>query len=620
MAVLGGRLDNGSNSQAVQQLDKPNVGSSYFDLSMVHTTTVEPGALVPVDLLKVILGDSLDLSCALYIDMSNPLVKPLLSRVRAYVHYYYQRCTDQWKGYQNFITTGRRASAALAVPNVALDQTYVKRSSLISGFDDSIVFDTPMALPAYFGFPWGTWNGALADGYTLDNVNDFVAPYGNFPQQYRFRSYSYDDSDKAAQFKHTYNFFSNSSLVSALPFVMYQSIYRDYYLNKNLSQNNKNWFPDSEDDFILPYDTTQAYSVMNNTAYRGRYEIVPNNSTDESQWDDTCLMALRYRQWRGDYFTEALPWQYRGDEPYLGGSSWSDVGLKNSADGDVSPLTAATSGSTADVALRTNVGNRSGTLVAPSWSANQIRELFTLATFRERLAKTNGDYNQMMASQFGISPKIHDRKPIYIGGCKVDLNASVVEQTSESSDKSALGTTAGRMSAVVRANIGHFQVPDNGYVMAVLSIVPDVVYSQQGIPREMRGGTSMQEEYFPLFNNLAPQGIMASEIVADDNDDVLFGWCDRYLHLKTRRNRVSGLIDLPAGADRYYSGRVWTRRFTTVPVLGNAFVTCAPPSVERDLFTSPLDPAFVVQFASMVGAVRRMPFKTRPASLNGYAM
>lgn len=642
---LGGRLDNGSSSQGIDQVDIPHVGKSYFDLSRIHSTTVDVGGIYPMDLLKVVLGDEISLSSVLYVDSSNPLVKPLMSRVRCYVKYFYSRSTDLWKGYQNFITTGRRASASLSLPYLTLSQGYVYRNNNVAHFPNGYtdvgtetdsplrraVFSGPMCLGSYFQLPFGRYIDSVTT--SLDSARLWFAPYGNFPTAYKFAPFL-PDSVAPIGFSAKDNIvssggtFESTSLFSslklnALPFVMYQRIYRDYFLNKNLTQNNKNWFPDSEDDFILPYDTTQAYSVLNQNTYRYRYEIVPNNSTDSTYWDDSTLPALRFCQWRGDYFTEALPWQYRGDEPAVTQSNsvriLGDNGLYQSVrfrpDGHGSFET------NVDGPEQFSSETNYSASVTSSLTANNVRELFTLASFRERMAKTNGDYNELMRSQFGLSPNLHDRKPHYIGGFELDLNASQIESTVSTSDE-PLGSTAGRLSGLGHGSLGKFHVPDNGYIMAVLHIVPDVVYANQGIPRHLRGATSMSEEYFPLFNNLAPQGITTSEIYAGvtNSEQFLFGWIDRFMDYKTRQNYVSGLLALPASWDSFFSSRVWTRRFNLQPFLTNAFVTCAPPTIDRSLFSSPTDPAFIVQFASKVDAVRPIPFKSQPASLNGFAM
>lgn len=641
---LGGKLANGSSSEAIDQLDIPKIGRSKFDLSRIHTTTVDVGGLYPMDCIKVLLGDTIDISAAMYIESSAPLVKPLLSRVTAYIHYYYCRNTDLWKGWQNTITAGRNGKINKTIPYLRTN-TYIWKDNEITGFTDTTKvasFSTAMSLSSFLGMPYHTWwKGATSEYEGMQET-----PYGKNKLNYRFTDVmNIINNQLPTGIINTINIPYDewtTIKINALPFVMYQKIYRDFYLNKNLTQNNKNWFPDNEDDFILPYDTTEAASVMNNESTRLRYNAVPLNNADNEYNDDTTLPALRYRQWRGDYFTEALPWQYRGDEPAIGANILTEEDTINPI-AKITPtttfrniikaqeysyqnqITGQMPTGTEENEIITLTQNQPGRItsgiLSANITANAITELFTLAKFRERMAKSNGDYNMLMLAQFGQSPKMHNHNPEYIGGTRIDLNSSAITQTSETSTSSHLGEQAGRLAGLMNQHIKTFQVPDAGWIMAILSIVPDVTYANQGIERTMEGNTTLAEEYFPIFQNLPPQGIKSKEIYYNESTkNTLFGWIDRFTEYKTRQNKVSGLIQLTPEQDNYFSSRVWTRRFTKTPVLNNAFLTMAPMTIDRSIFSSPLDPAFIVQFASKIKATRRMAWKPKKAGLTGIAM
>lgn len=625
------RTDNGSNPQAVQQNGEiGKAGRSWFDESMVHTTTGDMGALIPVDLFKGIIGDDLELKTSFMIDTINPMVRPMLSRVRAYVHYYFMRCTDLWKGYQNFITTGRTGNINKTIPYIdvtdesAWKHQYTENGNwVLNDQNYSTTWDSPQSLMSYLGYGWNAWQKDREE-----HTGVYMYPYGYVKNQYRTLPFNYrgPDGDQTTEVQNIGTLTEGAKL-NALPFAMYQRIYRDYYLNKNLSQNNKNWFPDDEDEFIMAYNTTGANSLTGWKQNGAKASIIVHNEQDNNKNDDPALPVLRYRQWRGDYFTEALPWQYRGDEPQM--SSFVEIDdIK--INGNMPRSTDVTPNTRIDIDRRNLTGGilTEGAVIGDeyaslsvAYTANQIREVFILAEWKERMAKTNGDYNNMMLAQFGENPHIHDRTPTYIGGCVVDLNTSVITQTSGDTDESTLGEQGGRMSAICNADIGTFHVPDNGYIMAIMSIVPDVTYSAQGLDRTLKGGTTMAEEYFPLFANLEPQGVTQSELFNElEADTELFGWQERFANLKYRRNRNSGLISLPPEEDSEYTSRTWARHFTSAPKLNNAFVTMAPPAVRRDMFTAPTEPMFLIQFASRVGATRHIPYTSKQAGLTGYAM
>ena len=89
-----------------------------------------------------------------------------------------------------------------------------------------------------------------------------------------------------------------ASGVSCLPFMMYERVFRDYYLNKNFYINNRN---------ILPND--DANFRVNNLG-----AVVSNTDTGS---DLVSFGMLHYRVYPQDYFTSALPWPQRGTAPTL---------------------------------------------------------------------------------------------------------------------------------------------------------------------------------------------------------------------------------------------------------------------------------------------------------------
>lgn len=622
------RTDNGSNPQAVQNnIEITKTGRSYFDESMVHTTTGDMGALIPIDLFKCIIGDDLELGLSLYIDNTNPMVRPMLSRVRAYVHYYYSRCTDLWKGYQNFITTGRTGNISKTLPYQELKNLILLPNEEATFIHQ--VYDTGIqSLKNYLGYGWIQQTNAIN---TDNETGTYIYPYGYAKNQYRTLPVIPED---LREYQTIQNFGTRQNQkINVLPMVMYQRTYRDYYLNKNLTQNNKHWFPDDEDEFIIPYETNDQVICIGKDYSNNKGSIIPLNEENQTKNDYPVLGLLRYRQFRGDYFTEALPWQYRGTEPSM--TSWAHEKWNNGDDFEINNKITGV-GAIDNYTLQRNAngtpGQRSYTTkentpnnaygIQTAYTANQIRELFIMAEWKERMAKTNGDYNQMMLAQFGENPHIHDRTPTYIGGCVVDLNTSTVTQTSGDTEDTTLGQQGGRMSAIINTKIGNFHCPDNGYIMAILSIVPDVTYNAQGIDKTLRGNTTMAEEYFPLFANLAPQGILESEIYnyESESETTLFGWQERFANLKYRRNRNSGWMSVNPNQDNEYASRTWARNFATPPKLNNAFVTMAPPNIRRDMFSAPTEPMFLIQAASRVGAVRHIPYTSKQPTLNGYGM
>lgn len=680
---------------------------SVYNLSRVKTTTIDMGALIPIDFLKCLPGDSVDLSNDVLVMGLSPMVKRMLDTCSIYIHYYYSRCNDLWKGWNNYITKGRSGKIALTKPCVAFggNATAISTTQLEGGVrylgKDCMVdkdatssnaqnyeynYLTPMSLAVHLGVPMKWFNRG-----TKENLVDYVDGMGEIPKTYSLllpyitlgMQTDYLNANHGVGRR-----FGRDIDVDALPFAMYQRIYRDYYLNKNLCQGNPNWFPADEDDFILPYTSnigggkyhavlhnedgtftptgatsgTFAYMVDNWKVNNNEIQVRINNAT-YTKYDNPALPILRWRQWKLNEKTAGLPWQQRGDQLNLfgttdvatvdkigtpTGSGWNETGVRPIVKGASNTQTDLNTGAIGYATSPTATGSLSllgqnaaigVSLTQLNITANAMRELFVLSQWQENMARTDGDYNSLIKAQFGQSPKWRDRTPIYIGGTKQQLIFNEVLQTSEDAS-TPLGTQAGRAVSAATGSVGHFEVPDYGYIMAIMSIIPDNTYSTQGLPKELRGGTSFADEYFPIFNNLAPEPIEEDEIsVAGTNNNAsnvnsLFAWRERYAYLKTRENQVSGLLTLsPLESDyaaytfaRYFFEKATVdesgdKFFTNTRVtFNNDFVTASFPHLRRDMFSTPSEPMFLVQMASRVRAVRPIPVAVKPASLDGIAM
>lgn len=235
--------DSGSNYQFADKLEKPRVPRSLFDLSFKNTMTIpREGMIIPVALFETLPADDwqLDVSCLLRV---MPQQVPLYSRQRIFIHAYYSRYLELWNEAETFITKGYTGNENLIRPSISANNM------------DSTVFSgkvEPESLADYFGLPIG-------------------ATYANL--------------SKAG--------------VSALPFMMYERVYRDYYMNKNYYTTSRQWLPNDDGDLRLD---TSGYVISSK-----------GQTTNEIPFG-----KIHYRDWTQDYFTSALPWPQRGDAPYVG--------------------------------------------------------------------------------------------------------------------------------------------------------------------------------------------------------------------------------------------------------------------------------------------------------------
>lgn len=593
-------LDNQAPVQSELDSSKLHVGRSAFDFSHVHSGNALIGSLIPVLNMEVVPNEDVDINLAALIELRNPLTRPLLNGMRVYFHGYINYLVDLWEGAKNFLDTGRAGTISLQRPNLIYSVYNDSTSALV------ISASTPMSLLDYLGLP---------------------SQYCNFVDRPPLRS-----------FQHLGLFARNVSLSGAPDFfpadccVAYQRNWRDFYCNKNLLQNNKFWFPDNEDHFILSYECTEAvalyygdeslssettgpYTNLAGSAVAANVTPEPNNpSTVPPDGGFTPVYApnlsgLKFRQFKGDRFTSSLPFPdlIRGSIPVL-----SDF-IRGSSDlTSFDPQLTNTSqmGSGSNVMNTQKNSNEATTL-------NSIRALETFTVFKERMARTSGDYNDMIEAQFGYNPHHHTHEATYIGGFFMDFNMSTVVQTSQSTDQSPLGQKAGQAGSSGTGRIGHVKTRDYGWIQVYMSIVPDVMYVQ-GLARQYDKKNQL-DMYFPIFNNLAPQAIKNKELYISGDasvDNDVFAYEDRYAEFKSCPNRVSGLMSLSHSVAEYDASRIMARRFSSTPALNSQFVTLVPENVDMQVFSVQDEPPFDFQVGFNIDRVFPGPYTAIPGSMS----
>lgn len=594
------RLDNQAPVQSQLDVTDPSVGRSKFDFSHIHSGNAIIGALTPVLNMEVVPNEDIDINLDALITIRNPLTRPLLNGMRVYFHGYVNYLVDLWEGAKNFLDTGRKGDINLKRP----DLIYFEDPS----FTSMVNAATPLSLLDYLGLPAQVfpkkWKDSASAAQDIPPLRSFQAYYRN--------AQTPSDGSAYTLLGQSPDFFPADCAMA------YQRNWRDFYSNKNLLQNNKYWFPDNEDDFIISYSCVRAVCVKHGDENLGdsSQKIVsnlighvydtstggqsgyspdvtpePNNpsTAPDLNYDDAFyypnLAGLKFRQFKGDRFTSSLPFPdlIRGEIPAL-------------ADYTPSP--------TEEEGLS-------------SVTMNAIRALETFTVFKERMARTSGDYNDMIEAQYGYNPHHHIREATYVGGFYVDFSFNSVVQQSASTDDSPLGTKAGDGRANGSGRIGHIHTRDFGWLQVYMSIVPDVMYTQ-GVERQFSRKVQT-DMYFPIFNNLAPQAILNKELYVTGNpttDNDVFAYEDRYAEFKSRNNRVSGFMALPHDVAEFDASCIMARRFAATPALNSQFVTLVPENVDMEVFSVFDEPPFDFQCGFHITRVFPGPYIAVPGSMS----
>lgn len=635
---------------------------SRFDLSRITNITLEPGMIVPIDCFPVLPGDDLDIDSEMILD-TLPLAAPSLTKYKATVHWYYMKARDCWKGFKTFWTRGRTGNVEKTVPRIKVNHKSGEDTFKYAGTSKSSnIYPSGFhSLKAFLTGQPGEYSGVPADSNSL--IKKEYLPYVTRPKN------GDNDWNTLTATGHA-ELATGDDEINALPFVMYQSIVKNNYVNENLLQGNTALFPEEgDDDWILPYNATVTNYIgrdeNDNTGenlasddWKFRYDGIYTNSDTRVRLD-----LLRYAMFDDDYFTTGLPWLQRGNVPKIdmditgitvntalsGSGNVIGIGTRfgpnnihdvhaivthdetesrdfihlsyfqpylqwapqNTPEGEytLNPVTEANKIAEKLTATSTVTGQGQVEL-----TTNALREMLAMQVWQERNARVDGSYNAMTFQHWLINPESEEHKPIYIGGSADYIQFTNVIQNSESTENSPLGTTAGFGSLAGKSNVGHIRVKDYGYVMAILIIRQNTTY-EQGFEHFWRHERVFEEMIQPEFQGLSPEPIYNDEIYVSGNKDTdrgLFCYQERYSYLKQRLNCNRGLFSASEDNDKLFTAYTQARWFTSKPTFSYQFLVMSPDNVRRDSLAYQYYPMFRLQFATKAYVTRELAYMSEP--------
>ena len=324
-------MRNGLTAESNIFSQRPDVRypRSRFDLSRLNDFTSDIGMIVPVDIIPTFKGDEFDLGCQYQIDFKPMLVTSFTS-YKVKVHYYYCPYEYLWSGWESFITKGRAGNLQLQVPTIDL-----LGLSTLSGAD----------FPKLSGLTDSNFSSESGDYYPLSAMSLPAYLVGSIPYDSELVSDDGSELQGAIPDHYLPFIYDTNSLkgtgykmlkTNALPFLMYQKIFRSNYLDPNLYSNNVTesqvWFPDDIDsthwrfnysasnlfgaysNYFVPDTITSNPSESNIVA---NFVPIPSNIGEDTGDNAVNLLQLRYAMYNDDMYTTALPFLQRGPQTSL---------------------------------------------------------------------------------------------------------------------------------------------------------------------------------------------------------------------------------------------------------------------------------------------------------------
>lgn len=499
------------------KINRPKL--SKFDLSHEHKLSCNMGSLIPIMTQEVVPGDRFRVNSEIMMRMA-PMLAPVMHRVNVWVHYFFVPNRLIWNEWEDFITGGIDGNQAPVHP-------YYE----VAALNGAGYFDVG-SLADYFGFP-------LIDTGTTVTVDQSI---------------------------------------SALPFRAYNSIFKEYYIDRNLA-----------------VQADYEFSVASGNANA-----------------DVNPLRLRRRAWEKDYFTSALPWAQRGTPISIPGTAnYADVATVHEADGTLVD-TQSTIGQFANGNLAVNyqVSSQGGSihnLEDIGIDINDLRTSNSLQRWLELAARGGSRYIEQVKAFFGVSSSdARLQRPEYLGGGRQNVVISEVLQTSDTAEGTTpQGNMAGHGVSVGSSNRFSRRFEEHGFVMGIMSVLPRTAY-QQGIDR-MFARNDRFDYYWPQFAHLGEQEIRNAEVYYDGTTEAAdtWGYQSRYAEYKYKTSQISG--DFRTNLNFWHMGRI----FTAPPPLNNAFVV-ANPTHRIFANTTETDHKLWVQVYNKVDALRPMPYYGTP--------
>lgn len=492
---------------------KPKRSLNAFDLSHEYKGTCNMGWLIPVLCQDVIPGDTMDLTTDVLVRM-EALIAPVMHRYHVSLHtFYLTERAMMPKDHENFITGGKDGDDDTVWPYITSPSGGYLRGSLGD----------------YLGFPCNTLINPSSPGEGETN-----------------------------QISGTYDH-------SAYPMRMYAKIYNQYYINENIQT-----------------------------------EVVSAETPGRDTTTNTDLLKCN---WRKDYFTSALDDTQRGDPVYIPiGTSAPVYGTGTSlrliAPANADPTcvyTLGKAGSSDNVYYNVISGTNDSTghqlAVAPKetginsqmyadleHASSAPYEDFRKAARVNYLLELNkrAGYRivEWTLAHFGVKvPDDTIYEPVYLGGGVGNIMITPIEQTSETTETSPQGNLAGRGTTGLRTRHIRKTFTQHGWVMTIMSIMPDAEYSQ-GLPKKFQRKTRW-DYALPVLDGMGDDKILNSELYmtgTSATDNAEFGYKPRNEEYRTEFSTVHGEMR-KGGTQTYWTGG---RLFDSAPALNDSFVKADP--------------------------------------------
>lgn len=398
--------------------------------------------------------------------------------------------------------------------------------------------------------------------------------------------------------------------------IAYYMLHVNWYMNENVPYFDS--FLQHCDDLIKEQDLDALCLLLIET---------------NGMFNNGNKFALLPHAWEKDYYTSALPNVQAGDPVTLsiGGSAPVSItggspnvvlndpiaisqfasegdalSVENNGEpynfdivtphGGIQAITGEFSPKTSGATMFTGSADLSE---ATAITINELRFANALQVFKERQLRFGKRRQEYYKGFFDVEPEdMRLQLPKYLGGGRIPINISDIEQTSQTSGSQALGHIAGKGTAVAGGFAGFSTFcSEESIIIGIAFAMPHITYAQALSKMNMK--TNDRYDYFnPSFEHLGEQEIKNVELYAgSSNPNGVFGYTPRFTEYRFHINEMHG--EFKSSLAFWSLGRI----FSSQPALNASFVYMQPAAFDR-IFAVANQPNLVVSMLFHVRSIK----------------
>lgn len=226
---------------------------------------------------------------------------------------------------------------------------------------------------------------------------------------------------------------------------------------------------------------------------------------------------------------------------------------------------------------------------ATAITINELRVANALQIFKEREMRFGRRAPEYYKGFYGVTPgDLRLQLPKFLGGGRIPVNISDIEQTSATQEGSPQGKLAGKGTAIAAGFArAHTFAPEETLVMGIGWLMPKITYANALSRHDLKLNDRFVY-YNPSFAHIGEQEVYNCEvwpgIWRTESRDALaeFGYQPRYTEYRFHANEMHG--DFKGSLNYWTLGRF----FTNQPALNRQFVYIQPRAMQR-IFAAQFD-------------------------------